>query len=216
MNKLTEAPHKSKRVRLKRRRTRQEILMAAQKLMTDNGVETLTLESVAGELGLTKQALYHYFPSKEALVGSLVATLLEDEIESITEAIMETGDDTLVLGTMIRAFYHHHINRLEAFRTVYCRTQLYPSKVMGFDKGMLEEDINPRTRNLFDTLEQRLTDDSMSDTERTRMRQLAFVAWLSALGLVTMLGIADATSDPLIHKDEDLLETLTKVFNSAL
>ncbi len=47
------------------------------------------------------------------------------------------------------------------------------------------------------------------------MRKLAFTAWLSALGLVTMLGVADAVDDPLIHSDEDLLDTLSSVFDDV-
>jgi len=47
------------------------------------------------------------------------------------------------------------------------------------------------------------------------MRQLAFTAWVSALGLMTMLGVADAVDDPLVHSDEDLLNTLSDVFDGA-
>jgi len=47
------------------------------------------------------------------------------------------------------------------------------------------------------------------------MRNLAFTAWVSALGLVTMLGVADAVNDPLLHSDEDLLDTLSSVFDDV-
>ena len=48
-----------------------------------------------------------------------------------------------------------------------------------------------------------------------RVRQLAFTAWSSALGLLTILSIADATADPLVHSDADLIDTLSKVFELA-
>jgi hypothetical protein len=60
-----------------------------------------------------------------------------------------------------------------------------------------------------------MTSGKVSRKERLRMRQLAFVAWSSALGLLTMLGIADANDDPLIHTDEALLAALSNVFDSA-
>ena len=47
------------------------------------------------------------------------------------------------------------------------------------------------------------------------MRQLAFAAWLSALGLMTMLGVTDAVKDPLVHSDKDLLDALASTFDSA-
>lgn len=48
------------------------------------------------------------------------------------------------------------------------------------------------------------------------MRSLAFSAWLSALGLLTMLGLADANDDPLVHSDQVLLDTLANVFDEAV
>jgi hypothetical protein len=68
---------------------------------------------------------------------------------------------------------------------------------------------------LFDVLEERIASKSASESQREQMRQLAFTAWLSALGLMTMLGVADAVKDPLIHSDEDLLDTLSNTFDGA-
>ena len=59
------------------------------------------------------------------------------------------------------------------------------------------------------------SNSSMSAAECANMRRLAYTAWLAALGLLTMLGVADATRDPLIHSDQDLLDTLADVFNDA-
>lgn len=184
--------------------------------MSKDGIDAVTLASVAGELSLTKQALYHYFPSKEALVKSLTTTLLNDEVESIVAAVEATDSSTGALGAMIRAFYNHYINRLEAFKTVYCQSQLHSSSGPRIDKDTILEEINPRTRHLFNILEDRISNASMSKSERTRMRSLAFSAWLSALGLLTMLGLADASDDPLVHSDQVLLDTLAKVFDEAV
>ena len=213
-----QAPKKrqrSARVEHKHEQARQEILEATQGLLLDGGVEAVTLASVAGQLNMTKQALYHYFPSKEALVRSLVTTLLDKEIETLIAAIEGVDSGAESLGTLIRAFYDHYIGRLDAFRSVYCQSQLYSGPGSGIDKDTLREEINPRTQHLFDVLQDRISSSSASGAERERMRQLAFAAWLSALGLMTMLGIADATKDPLVHADEDLLDTLSSVFDDA-
>ncbi len=205
----------SARVVHKREQARLEILEAAQNLLHTGGVEAVTLASVAGALSMTKQALYHYFPSKDALIRSLITTLLDNEVESIAAAVNKSEGVGNTLGTLIRAFYDHYINRLNAFRMVYCQSQFYSGPNAAIDRATLREELNPRTRHLFDVLEARMTSSDMNKAERERMRQLAFSAWLSALGLLTMLGVADATDDPLIHSDQDLIDTLVKVFESA-
>jgi len=205
----------SARIVLKREQARREILGAAQDILSESGVEAVTLASVAGRLGMTKQALYHYFPSKEALVRGLITTLLDDEIETLIAAIEAEDARERILGTLINAFYSHYADKLDAFRTVYCQSQLYSSPESAIDKITLQDEIHPRTRHLFDVLEERLARQLAGVDERRRIRQLAFTAWTSSLGLVTMLGVAAATSDPLMHADQDLLDTLSKVFNDA-
>jgi AcrR family transcriptional regulator len=205
----------SARVQHKRKQARQEILQVAQTLLRGGGVEAVTLASVAGELSMTKQSLYHYFSSKEALVKSLVTTLLDDEIRALTAAVEASGTLENTLSTLIRTFYDHYIKNLDAFRVIYCQSQLFAAQNERIDEQTLRDEINPRTRHLFDILENRMTSSDMSSEERLRIRQLAFVAWSSALGLLTMLGVADANNDPLVHSDEALLATLSDVFDGA-
>jgi hypothetical protein len=83
------------------------------------------------------------------------------------------------------------------------------------DEITIRNEINPRTRDLFDRLEQRLANASRSKAKRERLRRLAFAAWTAALGLMTMLSVADSIDDPLIHSDEQLLDTLATVFDEA-
>ena len=73
---------RSPRVQQKREQARREILQAAQDILRERGADAVTLASVAGVLGMTKQALYHYFPSKEALMKTLVTSLIDDEVEN--------------------------------------------------------------------------------------------------------------------------------------
>ena len=206
--------HNSARIEQKRERNRREILETAEAILRYGGVDALTLKSVAEELALTKQALYHYFPSKEALIKSLVVKLLDDEIKILITAVEKEKSDKRVLGTMIRAFHKHYIGRIDAFRAIYCASQLYSAPSGIIDKDMLKEEINPRTRGLFDILENRLSKSSMTREARVRLRRLAYSAWLAALGLVTMLAVADAANDPLIHSDRELVETLAEVFDA--
>ena len=206
----------SVRVEQKRERTRQEILSTAQEVLIEQGVEGVTLASVAGKLNLTKQALYHYFPSKDVLLKSLVTSLLNNEVDTLVTAVTSQDTKVGVLGTMIRTFYGHYIDHLEVFRFIYCQSQLNSDSTIKFDSSMLRDEVNPATRRLFDVLEERLCTELTSPEQRVQIRRLAFSAWLSALGLLNMLSVANANRDPLIHSDKDLLDTLTKVFDDAV
>jgi len=189
--------------------------MTAREILREDGIEAVTLVSVAARLGITKPALYHYFPSKEALVRTLVVALLDDEIETLIAAVEETKSADDILGTLIRTFYSHYRDRLNALRTVYCRSQLGAAGQLGLDPETIRDQVNPRTQHLFDVLEARLAGPRASAAARRRARRLAYGAWLSALGMLTMLGVADANDDPLAHTDRDLLKVLSTVFDDA-
>ena len=205
----------SVRITQKRRQARREILDSAQIILSESGPEAVTLASVAGRLGMTKQSLYHYFASKDELLRGLVTTLLDAEIEALLKAIGKLRSNKKILGVLIQAFYSHYIDNLDAFRTVYCQSQLYSSSAAALDEETLRDEIHPLTRQLFDVLEERIAGKEATKAQRRRARQLAFTAWTSALGLMTMLGVADATDDPVVHSNKALLKTLSDVFDTS-
>jgi AcrR family transcriptional regulator len=65
-------------------KTRQAILVAANRIVLDQGVEHLTLEAAAREAGISKGGLLHHFPSKEALIAGMIQTYLERFTEDLT------------------------------------------------------------------------------------------------------------------------------------
>jgi TetR/AcrR family tetracycline transcriptional repressor len=58
--------------------TRELVLRAARRIADGEGVDRLTMRRLAGELGVMPNALYSYFPDKEALLDALVDDLLGD------------------------------------------------------------------------------------------------------------------------------------------
>lgn len=75
------------------RNTKSKIVSAAWKLFYDNGYENTTIEDIIFESGTSKGSFYHYFESKDALLGSLAYLFdekydsLENEIELDTNSI---------------------------------------------------------------------------------------------------------------------------------
>lgn len=211
------APRKpSARVRQKRLQVRRDILDAALRILRERGVDAVTLAAVSGELGMTKPALYHYFPSKDALLSAVVTALIEAEVKALTAAVEAEEDRHRLLGTLIRAFHGHHVRDFAGFRFLYSQSQLLSAMALGLDPATLRKEVNPRTRGLFDLLESRLAGRSRSSDKRRQLRRKAYTAWTSALGLVTMLSVADNAGDPLLHGEAELLDTLADVFDAAV
>ena len=211
----TSESKSTRRVRVKRERMRQEVLEEARALLLAEGLDAVTLASVSSRLGMTKPAIYHYFPSKEALTRSLVALLIDEEIGELEAAVNKAGPGDNPIGAMIIAFHNHYRRNLHAFRFVYGQLQLYVKPELGIDAEMVRSEITPRTRHLFDLLESRLTSAEQGNRDYRRMRRLAFVAWMSVLGLLTMIAIAEGMDDPLLYPDEELLDTITSVFDQV-
>lgn len=64
-----------------------EILDAAEQHITENGPAALSLRTVARNLGMTVQALYHYFPNRDALVTALITKAYGDLADAVQAAV---------------------------------------------------------------------------------------------------------------------------------
>jgi AcrR family transcriptional regulator len=72
----------------RRESTLAEIKQAAMAQLAAAGPEGLSLRAVAREVGVSVQALYHYFDSRDALVTALVA----DAHDALADAVAEEAD----------------------------------------------------------------------------------------------------------------------------
>ncbi|SOD61840.1 transcriptional regulator, TetR family [Streptomyces zhaozhouensis] len=79
-------PRPSLRERRRAAATR-EIVEAAERHITEHGPAALSLRAVARDLGMTVQALYHYFPSRDALVTALITRTYDDLADAVRAAV---------------------------------------------------------------------------------------------------------------------------------
>ena len=70
----------------------QEIVDEAERHLTEHGAAALSLRAIARSLGMTVQALYHYFPSRDALITTLV-TKAYDDLADAVQAAVDAPDD---------------------------------------------------------------------------------------------------------------------------
>ena len=80
------------------RNTKSKIVSAAWKLFYDNGYDDTTVDDIIWESGTSKGSFYHYFKSKDSLLGSL-AYLFDEKYEELEEQIDPEANsvDTLIL-----------------------------------------------------------------------------------------------------------------------
>ena len=94
------------------RPTRERILDEAVDLFGFRGVEAVSLDEIARAVGVRKQSVLYWFPSKEALVAAVLDTVADELIVVISAAIRASDDDPLVrIDAVIRAVFGPAVRR---------------------------------------------------------------------------------------------------------
>ena len=75
------------RITKKPEERRQEIVSACRDLFLKQGYENTTIQDVMGKLQIAKGTTYHYFKSKEELLGAVVEDLGSDYIRAVEEKL---------------------------------------------------------------------------------------------------------------------------------
>lgn len=85
-------------------RFRDRILKTAAALFQRHGYNSVSLKAIAGEVGLTAPALYHYFDSKDALMRQLLARSLSALQDSFAEAVATHGETEKAFARFLHAY----------------------------------------------------------------------------------------------------------------
>jgi AcrR family transcriptional regulator len=70
-----------------------EIKDTARRILVADGPDGLSLRAIAREMGMTAPALYRYFPSREDLIGALIADLYDELTATLAAATATAGAD---------------------------------------------------------------------------------------------------------------------------
>lgn len=83
---------------------RDELLDIAQRLIADVGYEAMSVESVTQTAGVAKGTFYHYFSSKEDMLGQLLDRLMDGLFASLEERRAAAGGNAIAkLGAILEA-----------------------------------------------------------------------------------------------------------------
>lgn len=109
----------ARRRRVPRRKTpehrtprKDEILEEAARLFAERGYEAVSLLEIAQAVGLSKTTLYHYFESKDEILGTLIATTISKLNEFIAASIPADSPPAAKLTAFMEAqaeFFEQHI-----------------------------------------------------------------------------------------------------------
>ncbi len=196
--------------------TRQSILHSAETVLLREGLDALTLDAIAAELGLTKQGLYYHFPSKEALLAELELqewTAVADAVQAATEAAATAAD---ALEALVRQYMARYAQRLPMFRLATQGSLLSPLAA-SLARQQLEL-IRPLNDRMYGPAERKLRAAQRAGRADTALdaRRLAFVAHTSAMGLLTMQLMVSSIDDPLRHKPQALVDELCRALRAAV
>jgi AcrR family transcriptional regulator len=195
----------------RRDRSKQEILEAARRILLGSGVAAMTLEAVASEAGISKTGLYYYFRSKEELVFELVFSTLEGHARAVEATVATAGSGGEALGAIVRETVQAYAPKMDDFRLAFMFAQVSGAGSIQWSTEQFNR-IRPLNKMILGGAAELIARGNTGG--RIEPGLLAFLAYLSALGLLTMKGMVEAQGDPLIYSDETLIDGFVQLFSA--
>ena len=106
--------------------TRERVVRAAMDAFVSNGYRGASLNAIAEAVGLSRQGLLHYFPSKVALLMAVLELGQQDDIALFTRLVEQHGWS---LPETLRAILEHNLSRpgLAQLRTALAGEAINPN-----------------------------------------------------------------------------------------
>ncbi len=187
--------------------TREGIVEAAAALIREAGASALTFQALGDRLGVSKQAIIYWFPSKADLTQAMVLPALQQEADAVRAALVRTRSARKGIEIFLRTLIAFHRGDLARFRLIYVSAQYDLGAWQAAELPALADSIHAATGPMYGALEAVLVAAPDFDTRRSA-RQTAVAAHMAAIGLLSMLSLADAIHDPMAHTSEELIEAL--------
>ena len=92
--------------------TRQRILDTALDLFGTRGVDGVSLDEIARDVGVRKQTVLYWFPSKDELVDAVLETVAAELVVVIDAAVRSSSEDPLDrVDAVVRAVFRPAVRR---------------------------------------------------------------------------------------------------------
>jgi AcrR family transcriptional regulator len=209
------APRIARRER-RRERSREEIVEAARRVLLRNGIAATTLDAIASEVGLTKAALYYYYPSKDALLFEIMFDTIEREARAVHDGVAQATNGGEALRAIVRETVGTFSARLDDFRLAILHPQVAGPGAFRMSKEQLDR-IRPLNDLAYKGAAKMLGEEWKHARGRAGIdpRLMVFLANVAAFGVLTMKGLVESFGDPLLYSDEQLIDGLARIFEAA-
>lgn len=189
---------------------------AVRRVLFREGLSATTLAAVAREVGLTKAALYYYYPSKDAMLFEVIFGALDAQSHAIHDAVERATGGTAAVRALIQETFGHFAGRLDDFRLVFLHAQVAGPGAVRIGPEQFAR-IRPINDLVYGGTAEKLTEEWKEKRGRADVdpRLMAFLANASAVGLLTYKGMVESVGDPLKYSDEELVEGLARIFEAA-
>ena len=157
--------------------TRQRILDAALDLFGTRGVDAVSLDEIARDVGVRKQTVLYWFPSKDELIDAVLEATAAELIVVIDAAVRAAPDDPLDrIDAVVRAVFRPAVRRPALLGLIR-------------EVGRLSPEHQDRLYELLKPLIERAIDILQREMDAGRLRR-ADPRLIAALAYATVTGIA--------------------------
>lgn len=193
--------------RERRARTRAAVLRAAGRVFAERGFHAATLDDVAGEAGVSKGALYHYFPSKQELFLALLNEHLAAGLDDADAMIAERGPEPEQIGLAAEGFLRR-VGHDPRWLPLLLEFLAYGSRDEQARAGVIAHFLRPARERVATTVRQ-VAPDGLD-----RAAVSADELGVAVAALVNGLAIERAFDPPAVP--EDLLSRLIGLITAGL
>jgi AcrR family transcriptional regulator len=171
--------------------TRQRILCAAAALVAEGGPGALTFDAVAARIGVSKQAVIYWFPTKPDLMAGVALPHFEAEAETVVAALRGAASPSEAAGRVVAALSDFYLADLDRFRLMYVAPQTGRRAAPRLAEAVTRR-IHPVTGRMYAAIQAALGGGPQA-------RETAVALHMAALGAALLTAATEAMGDPLAH-----------------
>lgn len=144
------------------------ILKTAARFFAESGFDRASMSQLARECGISKSLIYHYYPSKEALLYDILFThlsALKEAVQGVEMGLDADADLRSVVHVILEAYRHadaEHKLQLDAISTLPEAEQKTLAALQRDLVGLVSDALSRAARDLFTAKPEALRPAAMS------------------------------------------------------
>lgn len=191
------------------RTTRERVLDAALSSFGTDGYDATSLDDLAAELGVRKQTILYYFPSKADLLDAVIDRSSAEIADVLERAVLGAGDGFARIEAIVRSVFRLAVRRPELLGLLREASRLGPPAAT-----RLLDNAGPLVERATAYLEAGMDDGSF---RRCDARLLLVSVYSTIVGVATEVEVLRAVGiEPTLRSTVERRRELLRFLHSAL